>query len=260
MASSAAASRSSSSLRISELGERLVGDVGERSAAEQRERLARRARRPSGRGRARRLGDEPLEPADVHLLAVDPQLIRAPAGDDLRSAVDGQRAAQPPDVVLHHLGGARRRLVSPQALDQPVGRHRAVGLEPEHREHGALLRPADRDGLVVDAGLERAEDADLHEGARVLVLARDQPNHLRRVGINGHRHTVTARRSTPGLCARSTSRRDWTQNARRPGGLTIGSPMFRKRHIHRPAEGGPHIQGHRDDVDPAPPARTPGHP
>ena len=167
-------------------GERLVGDVRERIAAEQRERLARRARRALGRGRARRLGDQPLEAAHVDQLAVDPQLVAAPARDDLRSALAGQRAAQPPDVVLHHLGRARRRLVAPQALDQPVRRHRSVGLEPEHRQHRALLRPADRDGLVVDAGLERPEDADVHGAARVVVLARDQPNHLRGVGINGH--------------------------------------------------------------------------
>ena len=40
-----ARARSSSSRRISRVGERLVGEVGERIAAEQRERLARRARR-----------------------------------------------------------------------------------------------------------------------------------------------------------------------------------------------------------------------
>ena len=57
------------------VGERLVGDVRERIAAEQRERLARRARRAPGRGRARGLGDQPLEAADVDQLAVDPQLV-----------------------------------------------------------------------------------------------------------------------------------------------------------------------------------------
>ena len=63
--------------------ERLVGDVGERLAVEQRERLARGVARRA----ARRLGDQPLEAQRVDQLAVDLQLVRAPARDDLRAAV-----------------------------------------------------------------------------------------------------------------------------------------------------------------------------
>ena len=67
-------------------GERLVGDVGERLAAKERQRLARgvRSRRAAGR-----LADEPLEAQRVDQLAVDLQLVRAPARDDLRAAVGG---------------------------------------------------------------------------------------------------------------------------------------------------------------------------
>ena len=142
--------------------ERLVGEVRERLAAKQRERLSRR---PVGRSRlgcACRLGHEPFQATGVHELAIDPQLVRAPARHDLRAAVAGQQLLQPPDVVLDHLRRARRRLLSPQPLDQPVGRDRPVGLEPEHRQDGALLRPAERDRAVVDAGLEMSKDAEPH--------------------------------------------------------------------------------------------------
>ena len=94
-------------------GERLVGDVRERLAAEQREGRPRRVPVVAVPGRVRRLGDQPLEAVRVHLLAVDPQLIRAPARDDHGAAVVVQQLAQPPDVVLDHLGGAGRGLSSP---------------------------------------------------------------------------------------------------------------------------------------------------
>ena len=44
---------------------------------------------------------------------IDAQLVAAPARDDLRLAVLGQHPAQPPDVGLHHLRRARRRLARP---------------------------------------------------------------------------------------------------------------------------------------------------
>ena len=62
--------------------ERLGGDVVERRAAPQRERVARRAG-----------GDEALEAADVEVAPVaEPQLVAAPARDDLR-AVAGAASA-----------------------------------------------------------------------------------------------------------------------------------------------------------------------
>jgi hypothetical protein len=154
--------------------ERLVRHVDQRLAAEQRERLARRA------VGSRRLRDQALEPAGVDGLAIDPQLVRAAVRDDLRAAVGGQRLAQPQHVVLDHLGRAGRRLLAPQTLDQPLSRDRPVRLEPEHRQHRALLRAAEGDRVVVHGRLQGSEDADLHAGP-------GQSNQLRR------------RRSTPGL-------------------------------------------------------------
>ena len=109
----------------------------------------------------------------IDQLAVDLQLVRAPAGDDLRAAVVGQHLAQPPDVVLDHLGRAGRRLLAPQTLDQPVRGDGPVGLQPEHRQDRALLGPAECDRAVVDGGLEVAEEPDLH--ARVAMLSSCRP-------------------------------------------------------------------------------------
>jgi hypothetical protein len=140
--------------------ERLVRHVGERIAAEQRERLTRRPVRDLAGARGPcRFGDEPVEPAHVDKLGVDPQLVGPSARDDVGAGVLAQQLAQPPDVVLQHLGGARRRLAFPQPFDQPVGRDRAVRLEAEHRQYRALLRSTERDRTVVDAGLDVAKDA-----------------------------------------------------------------------------------------------------
>jgi hypothetical protein len=162
--------------------ERLVREVGERVAAEQRERLARRPVGLTRRGRPPGLGDEPLKAVHVDELGIDPQLIAAPAREDLRAPLLRHHPAQTPDVVLDHLGRARRRLLAPQTLDQPVGRDGAIRLQPEHRENRALLGPAKGDRAVVDDGLEMSEHADLHAAALVVGVARDQPNHLPRMG------------------------------------------------------------------------------
>ena len=58
-------------------------------------------------------------------------------------------------VVLHHLRRARRQLVTPQALREPVRRDRPARLQGEHREDGPLLAGAKLDGPIPEANLER---------------------------------------------------------------------------------------------------------
>ena len=137
-------------------GERLIGQVGQRGSSEEAQRLARRVGWLARRRRASRFGHEPLEAGDVHQLRINAQLVAAPTRADLCPAVGVQRLAQTPDVVLDHLGRARRWLLPPQPLDQAIRRHRTIGLEPEHRQDGALLGAAERDRMVVDAGLKVA--------------------------------------------------------------------------------------------------------
>ena len=66
-----------------------------------------------------------------------------------------------------------------------------IRLEPQHRQHSALLRAADRDVMAVHAGLDGSKDVEQHPAARVGVLVHDQSNHLlqprarvRRAGVH----------------------------------------------------------------------------
>jgi hypothetical protein len=124
-------------------GERLAGDVVERGPAPQRQRLAR----PPG-------GDEPLEARHVELVGCEPQLVTVATRDDVHAVAGrGERLAQLRHVELHELRGGGRRRVAPEAVDQPVRRHRRAGVEREHRQQRARLARADGDGTPVDAGL-----------------------------------------------------------------------------------------------------------
>ena len=222
--------------------ERLVRHVRQRFAAKQRQRLARRpVPRLADLGRPSRLGDQPFETANVHELAVDPQLIPTPTRDDLRPADPGQRPAQSPDVVLDHVRGARRWLRTPQPLDQPVGRHRTIRLEPQHRQNGALLRVAERDGVAVNAGLDGSKDAEPH-AAPVFGVARARPTqpHPRTPGkgsAGGRPHPARGRSTL----YEAVSRRRVTRHRsrRRPSEVarvSAGRPHDRPggHHVHRP--------------------------
>ena len=121
-------------------GKGLGGDIGERGAAPELERGAGRAVRPGTRRLAGGLLDQVLEPQRVDRLLRHLELVAATAGeDDGLCVVGGQCLAQPRDVELDVLGGALRRALGIEAIDQLVGAHRAVGAQGEHREHSPLL-------------------------------------------------------------------------------------------------------------------------
>ena len=125
-----------------DLGRRewLRGDVGERSAVPERKRCAGGAVGDRLVGFAARTLDKLLEVHRVHRVLRDLELVAASVGDDACSAVvGGQCLAQLRDVVLDVLGGARRWALGPQAIDQLLGAHCAVGAQGEHREHRSLL-------------------------------------------------------------------------------------------------------------------------
>ena len=76
-----------------------------------------------------------------------------------------------PGLIARCAGEVRSAIwIRPLPVGQPVGADRAVGLEPQHRQHRALLGAAECDRMVVDACFQVSEDADLH--------ALGQPNHL----------------------------------------------------------------------------------
>ena len=61
-------------------------------------------------------------------------------------------------MLLERVVGTVGRLVSPDRVDQCVGRHHLVRADGKCCEYGALLRPGDRDRDPVDLHVERAED------------------------------------------------------------------------------------------------------
>ena len=96
-------------------GERLRGDVGERGAAPELERGDGQAVRPGAGRLASGLLDQLLEAQRVDRARGQAELVAAPAGEDLGlCAALGEGLAQPRDVALDVLGGALRRVVSPE--------------------------------------------------------------------------------------------------------------------------------------------------
>ena len=196
----------------------------------------------------------------VDQLAVDPQLVRAPARDDLGAAVVGQHLAQPPDVVLDHLGRARRRLLAPQALDQPVGGDRAGWPR-------ARASPAPR-----AASPRRARPGGRRRwprgGPRTRICMERRvwsagPNPITSCGsrINGHgaqrwRALVYGWSTRAGLRLAVTRRRTPVDRAtRRCGPSHVPHPAHPP-----PGRSGPHDERHRDDVVAAPARHArPGH-
>jgi hypothetical protein len=81
---------------------------------------------------------------------------------DNRAVASRERLAQPRHVSLQGLGCRRGTTLTPQLVDQPIGRQRLVGMQQQQREQRALLAPAERHHTALIEDLERAEDAEVH--------------------------------------------------------------------------------------------------
>jgi hypothetical protein len=124
-------------------GERLIAQVREWLAAPQRERLTRVP-----------VLEQARETHYVQILVLHPELVAAPARDDFR-AVAVHQPTQLRDVELHHLRRTCRRVVTPEPVDQAIGRHGAAGVQREHGERRPLLRRTEGDRAAVDECLDR---------------------------------------------------------------------------------------------------------
>ena len=143
------------------LGERLVAEVREWRAPPQRERgaeLLGRVGRVSGRECAASLLDEALEPMEVERIGLDPRLVAAGSGHE---DIGRQHAAEAGDERRECIGGALRRVVTPQLVDQPVTSDDLVRAQQQECQQPALPGTAERERLVVEPGFERAEQAEL---------------------------------------------------------------------------------------------------
>jgi len=128
---------------------RLLGQVGERRAAPDRERFPQVVRCVVGAARFESRSPAlecALEPVEVELVLTDDHAVPAPGGLDPLTA---ERAAQPVHVDLQRLDGGRRRCLSPEPVDELLGRHHAPAIREQQREQPALLRRAERCWFVV---------------------------------------------------------------------------------------------------------------
>jgi hypothetical protein len=101
---------------------------------------------------------------------------------------------------LTALGGA------PQRDRQALGAHRLIGVQREHREHGARPGAAELHRTAVGADLERTEDPELQHCAATLPPAR-------RPGEIACRDRYQLRSAAPSATGAGSSRTTGRQNA-----------------------------------------------
>src|SRR5262245_23163940 len=149
------------SLRLS-LRERLIEEVRECRPTPEGERGPQRLSRLLGPVRSEApppIPQKSLEPVDVELVALDMEHVsgRAP-----RQPPVAERLAQARHVGVERVSRCRRRTLSPQAVDQAIARDDVVGMQQQDREHGPLLRPAERQLVSVAPDDDGAENRKLH--------------------------------------------------------------------------------------------------
>ncbi len=139
-----------------------LGELGERRAPPQGEglgeALGRRGRVSLGEGLAP-AAQQLLRAEGVNLLGGDVELVPRRARDQHPRR---QHLPQLGDVDLDHLGRRVRRLLAPEVVDQPRGRHGPPGAEREHGEERPLLAASEGDGVAAVEDLEGPQGPDLH--------------------------------------------------------------------------------------------------
>ena len=143
--------------------ELVVGEVGQRVAAPQPvglgQHVDRRGEVAIGHERAP-LGHELLVPVGVHGVGRELEDVATASHRD-----EVGRSQGPPELggeALQAVANARRRIVTPEGIDELLGRHDAPRVQREQREEGALLRPGHHDLPPVVAHLELTEHAHAH--------------------------------------------------------------------------------------------------
>ena len=139
--------------------EGLRGDVGERGAAPELERASGRAVDDSLLRLRPGSIDQALEARRVHGVGWQLELVAATAGDDRGPrAVGAQCLPKPGDVEGKVAGGAGRRAIPPEAIDQVVHADRPIGPKREHRQDRPLFASPQRKSLAVDESVDPPQD------------------------------------------------------------------------------------------------------
>jgi hypothetical protein len=147
------------------LGEWLVPEVRQRRAAPEAKRLPEACGcvlgLPGGEG-CSAFFHESLEAPQIDVLAVDAQQVAGEAGDEC-FASDGP--AEAVDVRLDQTRGSRARLVPPELVGEPLGRHDLARVEEQKGEQRPLPITAKLYGRAVALDFERAKNRKLHRSS-----------------------------------------------------------------------------------------------
>ena len=127
-------------------GEFGVGKLGVGGAAPQPEGFGQRGHSGSAGSPGElpaAIGGELLEPYGVDSEGVDGEPVAAGNGLDQLAVDPAERTAQADDVRLDGLGGRRRRILSPQRVDDRIDVHHPPRPARQQREQAAALRTGD---------------------------------------------------------------------------------------------------------------------
>ena len=144
----------------------LQRDVGKRITSPEAERLVEGLQRlfELGGDRGARCAKELGEACGVRIAGVALDDVPGRAGDDYRRIA--KHAPEPRHVLVHHVPGARGRLLTPDGVDERVDRHDLAELEKQDAEQSSLAATRQVHTATVDQRLERAKNpkGDLRQG------------------------------------------------------------------------------------------------
>lgn len=100
-------------------------------------------------------GHGAFEPPNVDCVLVHRHEVAGGTGDD---PVGADRLPQLRHVALQRVRRARRSVLSPQRLGQPVGGDDLIGAQDEHGENGSKPFPIELDGVPAVDHPQRAQD------------------------------------------------------------------------------------------------------
>jgi hypothetical protein len=109
------------------------------------------------RARAR----QPLEDVKVEPIGLDACHV---AGAPCLDRITADRLAKLRDRPLDEVRHAGRRLLAPNGVDDPRGRHQAAGLSQQDDQHAAVARPSELDRPTVDERRNRSQQPVLNGG------------------------------------------------------------------------------------------------
>ncbi len=148
-------------------GELRVLEVGEGLPAPQPQRIRQQPRPRAGVAADSRLRGQVSEPGQVHHGRTDPQQIsgrlRHHQIPPSRLGVP-QRSPELPDPRLQGLPRVERKLLAPQIVDEPIGRHRSSLMDQQGRQQSTDLRLPDIDRSPVRRPHgQRTEHSETHD-------------------------------------------------------------------------------------------------